>query len=134
MLLREWLTQIGARSVERSSLNEIQHFEFGEDRYVVKMQDGREFQDNDLGRILSMIRDEFHAQQTTATLTGRERMHPAIEYPFIKGKPQMHIRPVVWTSPFPPPDLDMLVEQLERNVTFFNLTGQFQQPMKKDNL
>lgn len=134
MLLRDWLQQLGARSVERSSLGEIQHFEFGEDRYVVKMQDGRQYQDNDLERILSVIRDEFHTYNTTALLKGRQQMHPAVEYPFVKGKQQMHIRPVVWTAAVTPPDLDLWIEQIERNVTYFNLTGRFQPPMAKDNL
>lgn len=134
MLLREWLEQLGSRTTEHASLKKIQHFEFGEDRYVVKMQDGREYQDNDLERMLSVIRDEFHTHNTTAILKGGERLHPSIEYPFVKGKQLMHIRPVVWTAAVPPPDLDLLIEQLERNITFFNLTGTFQQPMKKDNL
>ena len=134
MLLRQWLEELGVPRPTNVSLGTIQQFEFGEDRYVVKMQDGREYQDNDLDRILSMIRDEFHTQNMTAILKGGPRMHPSIEYPFVKGKPQLHIRPVVWTAAVPPPELDLMIATLAHNITFFNLTGQFQQPMAKDNL
>jgi hypothetical protein len=135
MLLREWLLEIGARSTERTTLSDIKGFVFTEDAYFVEMHDGRTFQDNDLSRILSLIRDEFRTNNTTSTLRGfGQPMHPAIEFPFQKGKQQMFVRPVVWTNVIPPPELDLVIEMLERNVTFFNLTGSFQPTMKKDNL
>lgn len=153
MLLREWLIEIGARSTERTTLPDIKGFVFTEDAYFVEMNDGRTFQDNDLSRILSVIRDEFRTYNTTATLRGGgQPMHPAIEFPLMasKGVPsksdpfgqrghirvnqQMFVRPVVWTNLIPPPELDVVIEMLERNVTFFNLTGSFQPAMKKDNL
>jgi hypothetical protein len=138
MLLAEWLKELGAPmnpgEVARSSLTDIKGFIFSEDAYFVEMHDSRKYQDNDLVRLLSMIRDEFHTHNTTAILKGGERLHPQIEFPFQKGKQQMFVRPVVWTAAIPPPDLDLILEQLERNVTYFNLSGSFQPPMHKDNL
>lgn len=135
MLLRQWLQELGMPGAERSplALKDIHYFDFGEDRYVIKTQD-REFQDNNLERLLSVLRDEFHTHNMTAILKGGERLHPSVEYPFAQGKQFMRVRPVVWTAVVPPPDLDNLIEALERNITFFNLTGQFQQPYCKDNL
>lgn len=135
MLLRQWLEELGARSVERATLKDIKHFTFGEDAYTVEMQDGRVYQDNDLDRILTVIRDELNVHNNNVLLKGQgDRMHPAIEYPFSKGKQIMVVRPVVWTASVPPPELDLLLEQLQQNITYFNLTGQFTPPMKKDNL
>lgn len=138
MTLAEWLKELGTPAnqgnVAYSSLADIKGFVFTEDAYFIEMTDGRTYQDNDLDRFLSMIRDEFTTYNTTAILKGSDRRHPQVEYPFQKGKQQMFVRPVVWTAVVPPPDLDPFIEMIERNVTFFNLTGSFQPSMNKDNL
>lgn len=134
MLLREWVLQTGAPSAERVSLSDIKHFAFGEDAYYIEVMDGRKYQDNDLDRMLQLIYDEFNASRTTATLKGAGRvLSPMMEFPFTKGKPEMHIRPVEWTGVLPPPDLDVFIETMRQQITWFNLSGKWTN-FAKDNL
>lgn len=132
MLLREWLAQTGARSIERVALTDIKHFAFGED-YYIEVMDGRKFQDNDLDRMLELIYDEFNASKTTAMLKGGRVLSPMMEFPFVAGKPVMHVRPVEWTSQLPAPDLDVFIETMRQQITWFNLSGKWTN-FGKDNL
>lgn len=138
MLLREWLQELGYQDrtvLDFCRLENIRFFRFNEDAYSVHMLDEHVYQDNDLERLLSVIRDEFRVFNTTVTLknAGLPR-GPAIEYPFLRGKPCMLVRPVVWNELLPMPDIDAVVNQLRMNVTYFNISGSFQPPMNKDNL
>ena len=81
MLLRHWLAEQGVTSLERASLEEVEYFAFGEDRYYVKMRAGNMFQDNDLDRMLAVVKAEFETHNATVTLRQSGRiLVPAIDY------------------------------------------------------
>lgn len=154
MLILDWVQALGLPcEAARLRLSSVKRFVFGE-RYYVEMDDGRIYQDNDLERVLTMMRDEFNLHNTTLLLkTGRDD-HPEHAYALVQiasGSPTakdplgqrsqrvLQVLPMfsgvfsAASGVLPTPDIDAVVASVRDAITFYNLSGDWEQ-FKKDNL
>lgn len=130
MLLTEWIGELGhSRQVMPASLSDVSMFLFGT-QYYVQLRTGMGYQDNDLERLLQLMRDEFVAHNTLALLReDRSELYPHMSVE--RGResviaPRLVVRPVSWTgASTEPPDIDETITKIRDAVTFYNLSSEW---------
>lgn len=135
MLLRTWLDEQGITSLARASLAEVEYFAFGEDAYYVRMRAGNTFQDNDLERMLSVIKDEFVAVNTTVLLRQHGHMFiPSVSYEAplqrVGLAPRRNTELRITAKEggrggFETFDIETFIDNVRQCVTVFNVSGEW---------